>query len=106
MIYEHRQYVIRNGQMKKLHDVFEKKIIPLFDKSGIKTVALWEPEGNDERAFMYLLKFESSEARNKAWEKFLNDPGWLKIKSELGETPPWEKTQSTLLMPTNYSPLP
>jgi hypothetical protein len=106
MIYEYRHYVVREGQMDKLHQAFKKDLIPLFEKLGIKAIAFWEPQETDGRTYIYLLRFDSPEHREKAWKDFLADETWLKRKAELGDKPPVQDIQATVLVPTPYSPLP
>ena len=106
MIYEHRHYTIAEGRMADCHRAFTETIIPIFNRLGVKTVGFWEPQDSDGRTFIYLLGFKDATAREKAWADFVNDPAWKELAAALGDNAPWEKTQSTVLAPTSYSPLP
>ena len=103
MIHEYRYYNIREGQMAKCHEVFKNTIIPLLDRLGAKNVAHWEPQDGNGRVFVYLLGFQDAQAREKVWAEFANDAGWKSLVAELGDNAPWEKTESTVLVPTDYS---
>ncbi len=106
MIHELRQYVIKEGRMADCHRLFRDVIIPLFHEVGIRTVAFWEPLEPDNRTFVYLLAFESAEAREAIWPKFIEHEKWLAEKASWADGPPYETTTATVLAPTGYSPLP
>lgn len=106
MIYEYRHYNIKEGMIADCHRVFQQTLIPLFNKLNIKTIAFWEPQDSDGRTFIYLLGFQDAAAREKAWADFASSPEWKKTVADLGDTAPWESTQSTVLVPTSYSPQP
>lgn len=105
MIYELRVYQIRQGRMDDLHRVFTETINPLFKKLNVETVGFWEKQGPDRRTFVYLLGFEDAAGREKAWQQFVENPAWKGLSESLGDNPPWEKTEGTVLEPTTYSAL-
>lgn len=105
MIHELRVYQIRQGRMDDLHRIFTETLNPLFKKLNVETVGFWEAQGSDRRTFVYLLGFEDAAGREKAWQQFVEDSAWKGLSESLGDDAPWEKTESTVLEPTSYSPL-
>ncbi len=106
MIYELRQYVIKPGRMSDCHRMFQDAVIPLFEELGIRVVGFWEPLEPDGRHFVYLLAFESAEARQDAWPKFAAHRKWQAEKASWTDGAPYETVTPTVLAPTDYSPLP
>ena len=106
MIYELRQYVIKEDRMADCHRVFCDAIIPLFHVVGIRTIAFWEPLEPDGRTFIYLLGFDSAKAREEIWPRFIGHDTWLALKESWGDDAPYETTTATVLAPTDYSPQP
>ncbi|MEE9324886.1 MAG: NIPSNAP family protein [Dehalococcoidia bacterium] len=106
MIYEYRVYTIREGKMERLQRLFTETVMPLFNKCNIKTVGYWEPEGGEGRKFIYMVGFENAAHRERAWRDFADDPDWKQKRAALEkEGLPWEKIESTVLVPTSFSPL-
>jgi len=106
MIYELRQYVINPGRMSDCHRMFKNVVIPLFEELGIRTVGFWEPLEPDGRTFVYLLGFETAEAREAIWPKFIGHDKWQAEKASWTDGAPYETVTATVLAPTDYSPLP
>ena len=109
MIYEMRRYDAMPGKMANLHELMETLAIPVFERLGMKVVACWNPAvGDDENALIYLLAYESMDARQKAWDQFWVDPEWTENRARLGAKfggPVVAKSNSVFLKPTSYSAL-
>ena len=104
MIYELRQYVIKDGRMQDCHRLFRDVIVPLFHEVGIRTLGFWEPIEPDGKTFVYLLGFESAQARDAIWPKFIAHEAWIAEKATWTDGAPYETTSATVLAPTDYSP--
>ena len=47
---------------------------------GFDIVGMWEPSDGREKLF-YLLRWNSADARERAWHAFRNDPDWIAVKA-------------------------
>ncbi len=102
MIHELRTYTCIHG---KVDAQVEKmgKLMPVFEKCGIKIVALWTTLVGRAEHFVYILEWESLADREKKLPKFFQDPDLHRILEEFGPTLQFE--DSVILQPTAYSPL-
>ncbi len=128
MIYEFRVYQLHPGKLEAFKQRFENVTAPLFAKHGIGLVAFYEcarlPEavqtqvvpggtftptvqatfGHDEIA--YLVSFDSLEARDRAWQAFVNDEEWIayrQAEEAAGSLVAGESFK--LLLPADFSPI-
>ena len=83
-IYELRIYespTVR--QLGYLHDRFAGGEIDIFHKSGIHPVLYADTiVGPNLPNMAYLIPYESSDAREKAWAAFGSNPDWVRIRDE------------------------
>ena len=71
----------------------------------MKLIAYWVPADEDNK-LIYVLAFQSVEAREKAWEAFRDDPEWqAAYKASRADGPIVEKVESVIMFPTDYSPI-
>jgi hypothetical protein len=71
-------------------------------------VGYWTPVDGQEAAntLIYVLAYESREARDKAWQAFQNDPDWKKAFEESHKDGPLvKKVESKFMHATDYSPI-
>ena len=102
MIYELRTYTCLPRKQKEVIEEMEK-LMPVFEKSGIRVVGMWVTLIGRGDEFVYLLEFDSLADREKKMAKFMNDPGFAKV---LQEYPPIiQFHDNVILQPTAYSPL-
>jgi hypothetical protein len=107
MIYELRTYHAVPGKLQALHARFVTGALPLFEKHGITPVGFWTTYiGPSNNQLIYLLEWEDLGERQRRWDDFSSDPEWLRIKAETERDGPLtERVQSTILKPTDYSPM-
>lgn len=104
-IFELRTYTALPGKRDDLLARFRNHTMGLFTKHGMENVAYWLPQ-DSEQELVYMLAFPSRFARNEAWREFEMDPEWQKVFEESREDGPLVKNvESTLLRPTDYSPI-
>jgi hypothetical protein len=104
-LYELRTYHTNPGKLADLHDRFREHTNHLFVKHGMKLIGYWTPADEDNK-LVYLLSFDSAEARDKAWEAFRNDPEWKAAYAASREDGPIvDKVESSLMYATDYSPI-
>ena len=107
MIYELRQYTVAEGRMEECQNLFREVVHPVFHEVGIRPVGYWQPLERDGRTFVYLLAFESAEAREMIWPKFVENPRWQTAANAFPDgVPPYEKVVPTVLELMDYSPQP
>lgn len=103
--FELRTYTATPGKRDELLDRFRNHTLDLFARHGLENVAYWLPQDN-ENELVYLLAFPSRFARNEAWREFDMDPEWQRVYEASREDGPLvQDVESTLLRPTDYSPL-
>jgi hypothetical protein len=107
MIYEWRIYEVVPGKIDVLNDRFEKVLVNLFEKNGIKVVGFWQAIiGRPVHVLYYMLAFEDLAHRERAWNSFFSDPEFKKWRADLGdEFPITTKITNMILKPTRYSPM-
>jgi hypothetical protein len=107
--FEIRTYYAAPGKLEELHSRFRNHTMKLFKKHGMEVVGFWGPtdkEKGSENTAVYVIAFPSREARDKAWQAFLNDPEWRKAFSESEKNGKLtEKIESVILGATDYSPI-
>lgn len=107
-LYEMRVYYAAEGKLDDLHARFRDHTIKLFEKHGIKNHGYFVPEGeNPERKLIYFISHKDSETRDQSFKSFGADPDWKKASKESEKNGRLvTKLESTLLVPTDYSPIP
>ena len=105
MIYEYRDYKAEPGRLADVQSRFRDHTLGLFEKHGFKNIGYWTPDDANDR-LVYIVAFDSVEQQQRAWASFRADPEWQKVvaKSE-ANGPIVAGVSSTLLTPTDYSPL-
>ncbi len=107
MIYEYRVYEAMPGRMADLHARFRNHTLGIFEKHGMRNVGYWTPNvGDYDGRLIYLLAHKDAAQRDRAWAAFRSDPEWAQVVAESEANGPlvnWRR--STLLTPTDYSPL-
>jgi NIPSNAP len=107
--FEIRTYYTMPGKLEELHARFRNHTMKLFKKHGMEVVGFWgatDKEKGSENTLVYVMAFASREARNKAWQAFVADPEWEKVRSESEKNGKLlEKIDSVILMATDYSPI-
>lgn len=104
-VFELRTYTAEPGKREALLERFKTHTVDLFNRHGLENVAYWLPQ-DSENELVYLLAFPSRFARNEAWREFAMDPEWQRAYEASREDGPLvQNIESTLLRPTDYSPL-
>jgi hypothetical protein len=104
-VFEMRTYFAASEKLDALHARFRDHTTKLFEKHGMTNIGYWVPLENPERKLIYLLAYPSREAREKAWQAFLDDPDWkrAKVASEV-DGKLVDKVEIKYLTATDYSP--
>ena len=107
-LFELRTYHAAPGKLEDLHNRFRKHAIRLFEKHGIENLGSWLPldrDGKSENKLVFLLAYPGQEAREKAWQAFLNDAEWkTAFKASEANGALATRSETLYLKPTDYSP--
>ena len=106
-LFELRTYESRNLQacLTKIR-MFDEEEIALFRRTGLNPIFFGHAVvGNDLPNLTYLLAFDSMEAREEAWRKFISHPDWIKLraKAEFRDSEIVSNIKNLFLRPTSYS---
>jgi hypothetical protein len=106
MIYELRIYTCPQDKFMAELDRYEKYVLPLWDKHGIRLLGGWTVlvGGDNLLDQYYLLGWESLAERERIWEPFRACPEWLAIRAETERDGPLvTNMKNILLTPTRFS---
>ena len=108
MIYELRTYWANPGKIEALHNRFRNLTLGIFARRGMQVVGFWTPQPATPETgdLVYIMVFADAATKEAAWDAFRADPEWQagKAASEVDGLLV-SKVVSTLLEPTDYSPL-
>lgn len=106
MFYEYRRYEVMHGRMEDLKRRFAEETIPLWEQSGIKHTAFFEPRVGQNNVLHYLLAWEDLGAREEVWEAFRVNPDWVRARTKSEENGPLiSRIDNEIWVPTEFSPL-
>ena len=106
-LYELRVYTTNPGLLPNLHKRFKEHTNALFVKHGMRLIGYWTPAAEDNK-LIYILAFPDQEAREKSWNAFREDPEWQAVSAASKQEAGGDivaKVESTLMSPTDYSPI-
>jgi len=108
-VFELRVYEARNlrASLTKIK-MFEEGEITIFRKTGLLPVFFGQTVvGTGLPSLTYMLAYDSVEAREENWRKFLSHPDWIKLRAMPGysDAEIVSNIHSCFLRPTNYSPI-
>jgi hypothetical protein len=106
-VFEMRTYTTNAGLLPQLHERFRQHTNYLFVKHGMQLIGYWTPQGEAD-TLVYILAYDSLEAREKSWKGFLDDEEWKRVykaSHEAAGGPIVKKVESKYLDPTDYSPI-
>jgi NIPSNAP protein len=106
-LFELRTYESHSNKAhaKKI-EMFNKSEIAIFRRTGLQPVFFGDTLiGTRQPQLTYMLVFESEEARDRNWARFIADPDWKKLSTTPGYTDAETVSSITnvLLRPTAYS---
>ena len=108
-VFELRVYEARNlrASLTKIK-MFEEGEIAIFRKTGLIPVFFGQTVvGTGLPSLTYMLAYDSVEAREENWRKFIGHPDWIKLRAMPGysDAEIVSNIHSCFLRPTNYSPI-
>jgi len=108
-VFELRVYESRNLKASQMKiKMFEEGEIAIFRKTGLLPVFFGQTVvGTGLPSLTYMLAYDSVEAREENWRKFISHPEWIKLRAMPGysDAEIVSNIHSCFLRPTNYSPI-
>ncbi len=107
-VFELRVYHTYEGKLDDLLARFRDHTMTIFKRHGIESVAYWMPmdEPLAGKTLFYVLRHPSREAATANWAAFSADPEWKQVSAASQVNGKLvEKTESTFLKLTDFSPL-
>ena len=109
-LFELRQYTTNKGKLPNLHARFRDHTIALFAKHGIANLPYFQmakDQPGKDNTLIYFVAHKDEEARKASFRAFSKDTVWIDAKNkseENGKLLIKKGVESTLLVPTDYSP--
>ena len=107
MLYELRVYHAVPGKLPALVKRFEMITTKFWEKHGIRQVGFWTSvisESNND--LYYMLEWQDLAERQQKWDAFMNDPDWIKAKTETEKDGVlYTHITNRILAPTSFSKL-
>lgn len=106
MLQQLRTYTLFEENKAAFHERFEHHAWRIMTTYGFEILAFWDAVEDGSPVFVYLLQWPDEQTMASAWERFLADDEWSRIK----ETTSAEHGQMVgairdhTLIPTAYSP--
>ncbi len=110
-LYELRHYTTLPGRLAALDTRFRDHTIELFRKQGMHVLSFFHLDPGQEGAdttLIYFLAHDSAEKQAQSFAAFRSDPEWIRVRDaseEDGKILGEKAVTSTLLLPTDYSPM-
>ena len=103
MIYELREYRIREGRMEEWVELMDRMIIPFQEEMGMTVVGSFTvPE--EEGLYVWIRRFPSREARRRLYDRVYGSDTWKnEIRPAMGDMLIREEKRELLLRPTAAS---
>lgn len=107
MLYELRIYHAVPGKLTALNKRFETTTQRFWEKHGIRQVGFWTVViGDSSNDLYYILEWENLAERERRWNAFQADQGWIQARAESEKDGPLTTSiTSMILTPTSYSRL-
>ena len=105
MLYELRIYHSSPHKLPLLHKRFETITLKFWEQYGIRQSGFWtQLIGDNNTDLYYLLVWEDLAERERKWNAFMADPGWIKAKADTEvDGPLYSSLTNMILTPTAYS---
>ena len=105
MIYELRTYTTESYSKQAVVVEVMEKLMPVFEKAGIKVIGLWTTFIGLNGEFVYLLEYESMTDYDKKWASLLGDPDLYRLMAAGAAEWSTLSERNVFLKPTSYSPI-
>ena len=106
-VFELRVYHVLPGNLPALESRFRDTTSKLMAKHDLRVVGDWVPEGAPawDNTFVDLLVHPSQQEAKKNWDALMADPDFQEVMKAEQANKLVEKIDSTLMRPTDFSPM-
>jgi len=105
-LFEYRCYEAMPGKLPALHRRFETTTLGYFSRHGIGVVGFWDVVTGTSNELHYILRYDDMAHRERAWDAFQADPGWIRDRAETERDGPLvRRVHNQFWRATSYSPL-
>ena len=105
-LFEYRLYEVVPGKLPALNRRFQTLTLGYFKKHGIGVVGFWEAVVGTTNELHYILRFDDMGHRERAWNAFQADEGWIRDRAETERDGPLlVRVRNQFWKATDYSPL-
>jgi NIPSNAP len=105
-LFEYRVYEVVPGRMPALNRRFETITLGYFKKHGIEVVGFWEVLAGSNNQLHYILRFDDLAHRERAWDAFQSDEGWIKDRAATeADGPIVARVHNQFWRGSSYSPM-
>lgn len=101
-----RIYQLFDSTREAFHVRFRDHALRIMARHGFQVDAMWEARTAQGPEFVYLLSWSDEARMRSAWDAFLADEEWIRIKQESAAAhgPMVGEIEDRLLRPTEYGP--
>ncbi len=97
-VVEIRIYDALPGKMAALNARFAEHTLGLFERHGIRSIGYWTEEIGTSSRLFYMVGYPDVGARQRAWDAFLGDAEWQRVRGESeADGPLLRKVRSSIL---------
>lgn len=105
-VLELRTYTTHPGRLDALLARFRDHTRDIFERHGMTNVGYWVPQDppRSDDTLIYMLAHPSREAAEAAWDAFLADPEWRRVReASVADGPIIENVERVFMDPTDFS---
>jgi len=101
-----RIYKLFDTNRDAFHVRFRDHALRIMARYGFDIEAIWETRNDEGPQFVYLLNWPDEATMRRAWQGFMTDEEWIRIKQESAAShgPMVADIEERVLRPTDYSP--
>src|SRR5260370_15276700 len=103
MIYELRQYTAHPGRLNPWLKIYEERRLPILQRNLGTLIGAFTTETGVLNQFVQIWAYQDHADRSKRRAALWSDPEWLDPSANTSDA--LQSQESTLLVPTGFSPL-
>ena len=104
-VFEMRTYTTHEGKLEALLARFRGHTTKLFERHGMTNIGYWVPK-DKPNTLVYILAHKSADAAKASFDKFRQDPEWIKARdASEANGKIVVKVESVFMDPTDFSKL-
>lgn len=106
-IFELRVYHVLPGKLPALESRFRDTTSKILARHGLHVIGYWTSDNADpaQASFIFMVAHNSREEAKQQWDAVWADPDFQKVVSAEKAEPLVQKVETTLMRPSDFSPL-